>query len=95
MVMTCMLWQLVNAITRPVIELYELIKHIVEQGKGKKATLSYKPTNLELNNLHLAFNRIATTMQIAKSAGEADHISTALLNYYEANKTYKSFANTG
>ena len=47
--MTWMLWTLANAITRPVIELYELIKHIVEQGKGKKTTLSYKPTNYELN----------------------------------------------
>jgi len=71
-----------------------LIKHIVEQGKGKKAKLSFKPTNNELNNLHLTFNKIATTMQIAKSATETENISTALLNYYEANKTFKQFNNT-
>ena len=62
LVMTRMLWKLANAITRPVIELYELIKYIVEQGKGKKIALSFKPTNYELNELHLTFNRICTTM---------------------------------
>jgi hypothetical protein len=60
--MTFMLFKLANAITRPVIELYELIKHIVNQGKGKKMKLSYKPTNFELNNLHKTFNKIATTL---------------------------------
>ena len=54
--MTWFLIKLANAITRPVIELYELIKHIVDQGKGAKTKLSFKNTNRELNNLHRTFN---------------------------------------
>jgi len=61
-IMTFLLFRLANAITRPVIELYELIRHIVTEGKGKKRKLSFKRTNDELNNLHLTFNRIATTL---------------------------------
>jgi signal transduction histidine kinase len=61
-IMTCMLFKLANAITRPVIELYELIKHIVNHGKGKKMKLSFKYTNDELNNLHKTFNKLATTL---------------------------------
>jgi signal transduction histidine kinase len=57
-----MLFKLANAITRPVIELYELIKHIVNHGKGKKMKLSFKYTNDELNNLHKTFNKLATTL---------------------------------
>jgi len=65
-IMTLLLFKLANAITRPVIELYEVIKHVVKQGKGKKMKLSYKQTNHELNQLHTTFNNIAKTLQIAK-----------------------------
>ena len=64
--MTFLLIKLTNAITRPVIELYELIKHIIEQKKIDKTQLSFKATNKELNNLHKTFNQIVKTMQIAK-----------------------------
>ena len=40
--MSFFLVTLVNAVTRPVIELYELINHIVDRGKGVKTKLSFK-----------------------------------------------------
>ena len=91
--MTWFLVTLVNAITRPVIELYELINHIVERGKGVKTKLSFKTTNLELNNLNLTFNKIVQTMQIATLATQKANSATALLNYYEAVKVFKEFQN--
>ena len=60
--MSFTLWKLINFITEPVIKLYEMLKFILEQGKGNKTKLSYEASNLELNNLNKAFNRIATTM---------------------------------
>jgi hypothetical protein len=93
LVMTAMLITMVNAITRPVIQLYELIKHIVEKGKGTKLTLTYKPTNLELNKLHLTFNYLAKTMMIAKIASQDEDTSRALLHYFEALLTFKEFKN--
>jgi signal transduction histidine kinase len=93
-VMTFMLVKMVNAITRPVIQLYELIKHIVEKGKGTKLTLTYKPTNFELNKLHLTFNYLAKTMMIAKIASQDEEDKTrALLHYFEALLTFKEFKN--
>jgi sensor histidine kinase YesM len=47
--MTGILIKMVNAITTPVIRLFELVKSISEQGKGTKLTLSYNPTSHELN----------------------------------------------
>jgi nitrogen fixation/metabolism regulation signal transduction histidine kinase len=91
--MTWFLIKLANAITRPVIELYELIKHIVDQGKGAKTKLSFKNTNRELNNLHRTFNQIVKTMQVAKSAAHNEDPSQALLNYYEAVDVFSKFNN--
>jgi hypothetical protein len=71
--MTRMLIKLANAITRPVIELYELIKYIVDKGKGKKVNLSFKPTNHEINTLHLTFNSICKTMYIANETHSKDN----------------------
>jgi len=81
--MTYLLIKLTNAITRPVIELYELIKHIIEQKKIDKTQLSFKATNKELNNLHKTFNQIVKTMQIAKvtSGTGQDARAVAMLNY--------------
>jgi len=60
--MTKMLVELAHNTTRPIIELYELISRIVQKGKGVQAKLSYKNTNMELNKLHIKFNRIATAL---------------------------------
>ena len=60
--MSITLWKLINFITEPVIKLYEMLKFILEKGKGNKTKLSYEASNEELNNLNKAFNRIATTM---------------------------------
>jgi hypothetical protein len=84
---------LANAITRPVIELYELIKHIVDKGKGAETKLSFKNTNMELNNIHRTFNQIVKTMQVAKSASTNEDPSQALLYYYEAVDIFSKFKN--
>ena len=88
-----MLIKLANAITRPVIELYELIKHIVDKGRGKKVALSFKPTNYELNQLHLTFNSICKTMYIANEIHSKDNAQTGILNYWEAYGTFLKYKN--
>jgi tetratricopeptide (TPR) repeat protein len=60
-----MLWTLINAITFPMINLYEQISYIVDNGKGSSVKLSFKLRNHELNVLNLNFNKAAKTMMLA------------------------------
>jgi nitrogen fixation/metabolism regulation signal transduction histidine kinase len=89
-----MLFSLANAITKPVIDLYETIKSIVDKGKGNnEITLTWKWTNEELNALRKTFNDIASTLTIAKSAQDTENPSKAVLNYVKASKFFIKYDN--
>lgn len=52
--------------TAQIIYLYETLYQISNESKHKGASeLSYKESSKELNELHLTFNRVARTMQLA------------------------------
>ena len=52
--------------TAQIIYLYETLYQISNESKHKGASeLSYKESSRELNELHLTFNRVARTMQLA------------------------------
>ena len=53
--------------TANIISLYETLYEINIERKGKKGAveLSYKETSKELNELHLTFNRVARTINLA------------------------------
>lgn len=59
--------KLATKITQNIINLYETLYEISGERKGKRGAveLSYKPTSKELNELHLTFNRVARTINLA------------------------------
>ena len=59
--------RLAKKMTSSIITLYETLYEIQSEQKDKKRTveLSYRETSKELNELHLTFNRVARTINLA------------------------------
>ena len=56
--------------TDNIVHLYETLYQISSDRKEKKGAveLSYKETSKELNELHLTFNRVARTINLASKS---------------------------
>ena len=78
-------------ITRGIITLYETLEDIQNQKDGTaKTVLSFKKSALELNELHLTFNKVARTTMLT-SGKNSDETEKELLNYSEALLIFKEF----
>ena len=62
--------RLAYKMTASIINLYETLHEISGARKGMKGAveLSYKSTSKELNELHLTFNRVARTINLASKS---------------------------
>ena len=61
--------RIANKTTSQIIHLYETLYQIADDTKRKGAVeLSYKPSCKEINELHLTFNRVARTINLASSS---------------------------
>ena len=82
--------------TAQIIYLYETLYQISNESKHKGASeLSYKESSKELNELHLTFNRVARTMQLATQSMAVqvseEKQAQALLSYADAYHIYHEF----
>ena len=84
--------------TANIISLYETLSEIQVERKGKHkgaVELSYKETSRELNELHLTFNRVARTINLASQSMKErlteEQQAQALLSYGDAYHIYHSF----
>jgi len=81
-------------VTSHIIHLYETLYQISSDRKRKNTTfeLSFKHTNAELNELHLTFNRVARTINLATQSYQTDHErAQALLSFSDAYHIYNEF----
>ena len=80
-----------------IIQLYETLYQMQVERKGKKGAveLSYRQSSEELNALHLTFNNVARTINLAYSTMNVKMTegkqSQALLSYGDAYHIYKEF----
>ena len=87
--------QIINArrraqrITKQIIYLYETLEEVVnKREKGKHFQLTYQKSALELNQLHLTFNQVASTLDQATVSSSQGQSKDALLNF---SKLYSEF----
>ena len=62
-------------------------------SKQKKVELSFKPSSFELNDLHLTFNKVAKTINIANQKTRKGEEYKALIDYSEAYHIFADFQN--
>ena len=89
--------RLAYKMTASIINLYETLHEISGARKGMKGAveLSYKSTSKELNELHLTFNRVARTINLASKSMATkmteEQQAQALLSYADAFHIYHEF----
>lgn len=86
--------------TNQIINLYETLYQISRDRKTKKneaVQLSFKHSSKELNQLHLTFNAVARTLNLAtqsiKDQEGKEKQASALLSYADAYKIFEEFGN--
>ena len=84
--------------TNQIIALYETLFQINMNRKNKKKAvmqLSFKYSSKEINQLHLTFNAVARTLNLAsmslKKTMSDEELSMALLSYADAYKIFEQF----
>ena len=82
--------------TAQVIHLLETLYQISSEREANGAVqLSFKETSLELNELHLTFNRVARTVNLATCSMSdqltEEQLAQALLTYADAYHIYSEF----
>ena len=88
--------RLSKKMTAQIIYLYETLYQISNDHKRKGAVeLSYKDSSKELNELHLTFNRVARTINLATQSmavqESEEKQAQALLSYADAYHIYHEF----
>ena len=89
---------LAKTMTQNIILLYETLYEISSEQKGGKkgaVELSYKDTSRELNELHLTFNRVVRTTNLASQSISTnltkEQLAQSLLSYADAYYIYDEF----
>ena len=87
--------QIINArrkgyrITKQIIYLYETLEEVVnKREQGKHFQLTYQRSARELNELHLTFNQVTSTLSQATVSSSQGQSKDALLNF---SKLYSEF----
>ena len=62
-------------------------------SETKSVALSFRPSNAEINELHLTFNKVAKTMDLARLQGRKGQEDQALLNFSEGYNIFEDFNN--
>ena len=90
--------ELAKKMTQNIIFLYETLYEISSEQKGGKkgaVELSYKDTSKELNELHLTFNRVVRTMNLASQSISTiqtkEQLAQSLLSYADAYYIFNEF----
>ena len=75
--------------------LYEMSGELKANKKKETVELSYRETSKELNELHLTFNRVARTINLATQSMATDQtefeLARSLLSYSDAYHIYDEF----
>jgi len=98
-----LLWKISEHITEPIIYLYEKICDIIkayQKNSGKEVkdrvqeiTLSYKPKNMQINRLYLAFSKLTKSIEIARSSLLEGNNNLALIGYHEVAEQFEMLGN--
>ena len=87
--------EIARKMTHKIIWVYETLEGILAQhraDKSSKIQLVYKASSMEINELQLNFNKVATTLSLADRTIDKKENEAALLNYSEAYRIFGEFS---
>ena len=87
--------EIARKMTHKIIWVYETLEGILAQhraDKSNKIQLVYKASSMEINELQLNFNKVATTLSLADRTIDNKENEAALLNYSEAYRIFGDFS---
>ena len=64
------------------------------EDENQNVALSFRPSTKELNELHLTFNQVVKTFNIARQTFKEGEEGKAIINYTEAYHIFGDFKNT-
>ena len=87
--------EIARKMTHKIIWVYETLEGVLAQhraDKSNKIQLVYKASSMEINELQLNFNKVATTLSLADRTIDNKENEAALLNYSEAYRIFGEFS---